>query len=143
MKKLLCNQQGSVLVEFALVFYLYMAVIFMFLIHGLWLYNSFQTDRAARQAAYYYGTTGNAAKAKNAAVNYLDKTQVATTVKDISVYWSGRNASARVRVDMQTFFPGIPKLLNPKASAWSDSITISKEAISPGEHQHTNSGEYN
>lgn len=143
MRKFLRDQKGSILLEFALVFNLYMAVILMLIIHGLWLYNNFQADRAARQAAYYFGTTNNGPMAEDIAVKYLSKTQVATTVKDVSVYWSGQNAAAQVRVDMKTFFPGIPKLLSPKSANWVGSVPIVKEAISPGEHQYTNSGEYN
>lgn len=143
MKKLLRDQKGSILLEFTLVFNLYMAIILMLIIHGLWLYNNFQADRAARQAAYYLGTTNNGSIAEDVAVEYLSKTQIATTVKDVSVYWSGRNAAARVHVDMKTFFPGIPKLLNPKNANWVGSVPIVKEAISPGEYHHTNSSEYN
>lgn len=140
---ILRNQKGSVLVEFAMVFCVYMAVILMLLIHGLWLYNNFQAERAARHAAVYLAATNNPTRAEAVARDYLNKTQVISAIKDISAYWSGSTPVARVNTEMQTFFPGLPKLLNPKGPNWVGKVPIVKEATTPGEHQHTNSKEYN
>ncbi len=143
MKKLLVDQRGQALVEFALVFYIYMAVIFMFVVHGAWLYNNFQADRASRQGAVYLGTTNNVGQAETIARNYLTQTQIFSSINRVEAYWSGNSPVCRVETTMTTFFPGIPKLLNRNNSMWSSEVPITKEAIAPGEHKYTNSSEYN
>jgi hypothetical protein len=130
-------------VEFSLVFYLYLAVFLMLIIHGSWLYNNFQADRAARHGALYYGTTNNANQARAVAAEHLNKTQVFSTTKNISVYWSGSVPVCRVETEMKTFFPGIPKLFSPSNPVRADKIPIVKEAMATGEHKYTHSGEYN
>lgn len=142
-KKLLKDQKGQALVEFALVFYIFMAVLFMFVIHASWLYNNFQADRAARHGAVYLGTTNNYGKAEATAKNYLVKTQIFSQTKNVRVYWAGNSPTCRVETGMKTFFPGLPKMLNRNNPLWSTEVRIVKEAVAPGEHKYTNSNEYN
>lgn len=143
MKKLLEDQKGQALIEFSLVFCIYMAVIFMFVIHGSWLYNNFQVDRASRHGAIYLGTTNNPHKAETIARDYLNKTQIFSRTKNVTVYWSGGSPVCKIETSMQAFFPGLPKLLNRKSSFWSNEVQIRKEAVAPGEHKYTNSNQYN
>ncbi|WP_338013790.1 hypothetical protein [Desulforamulus profundi] len=131
------------MVEFALVFYIYIAVLFVFIIHASWLYNSFQADRAARHGAVYLGTTNNYAKAKTVAENYLAKTQIFSRTKNVSVYWNGNSPACRVETSMKTFFPGIPKILNKNNPIWSKEVQIIKEVAAPGENRYINPSEYN
>jgi hypothetical protein len=141
--KLMRDERGNIMVEFALVFYLYMAIIAMLIIHGLWLYNITQTERAARHAAVYLGTTNDVDKAEEVANEYLEKTLVLTRVENISVYWNGDSPAAQVHTAMKTFFPGISKLLNPENPGWVDEVQIEKVVTAPGEHRITHSNEYN
>lgn len=142
MKNLIKDQKGQALVEFALVFCVYLAVLCMLLIHALWLYNSYQVDRAARHAAVYLATTSNRAQAENIAKNHLNNTMVVSRVKDVRVYWNGQRPTARVTTEMETFFPGVAKLLDRKNPKLSGKVTITKEAVAPGEHRFTHSHEY-
>ncbi|WP_031516875.1 TadE/TadG family type IV pilus assembly protein [Desulfofalx alkaliphila] len=142
MKNLIKDQKGQALVEFALVFCIYLAVLCIFLIHGLWLYNSYQTDRAARHAVVYLATTNNSSQAENIARNHLNNTMVASQIKDVRVYWNGQQPTARVSTEMATFFPGVTKMLDPSSPKWSGKVTITKEAVAPGEHKFTHSHEY-
>ena len=143
MNKLVGDQRGQALVEFSLVFYLYMAVMFMLVIHGAWLYNNFHAERAARHGALYLGTTNNVAQARSIASGYLSNTQVLSNTKNIRVFWSGSVPTCIVETEMKTFFPGIPKLFSRSNSLRADKIRITKEAVATGEHKYTNSWEYN
>ena len=143
MKKLQFDEDGQALVEFSLIFYLYFAVLFIFIIHGSWLYNNFQADRASRHGAVYLGTTNSTTKAETIAKDYLAKTQILSRTKSVKVYWNGTSPVCRVETEMTTFFPGIPKMLNPKNPLWERKIQIAKEAKAPGEHKYTNAKEYN
>ena len=140
---LIRDQKGQALVEFSLVFYLYMAIMFMLVIHGAWLYNNFHADRAARHGALYLGTTNNTVQARAIAADYLANTQVLSNTKNIRVYWSGSVPVCIVETEMRTFFPGIPKLFSRGNPIWTDKIPIVKEARATGEHKYTNSSEYN
>ncbi|MCL2766330.1 MAG: pilus assembly protein [Peptococcaceae bacterium] len=143
MKEFAKDQRGQALVEFSLVFYLYMAIMLILVFHGIWLYNNFHADRAARHGALYLGTTNNAAQARTIAADYLLKTQVLSNTKNIRVYWSGQVPVCIVETEMRTFFPGIPKLFSSSNPFWTDKIQIVKEAVATGEHKYTNSSEYN
>jgi len=142
-RDLVTDQDGQALVEFSLVFYLYLAIVFMLIVHGLWLYNNFQAERAARHGAVYLGTTNNPAQAQLIARDYLGRTQVVSSTRDVRVFWAGDVPVCRVEIEMTTFFPGIPLLFNRDNPAWSDKISIVKEAVATGEHKYTHSHEYN
>ena len=142
-KSFVKDQKGQALVEFGLIFCIYTAVVFMLIMHGAWLYNNYQVERAARHGAVYLGTTNNVAGARAAANDYLGTTLVFTTGRTITPYWSGSVAMCQVQTEMTTFFPGIPKLLNRSNPVMSDTITIRKEAVATGEHKYTHSSDYN
>ena len=140
---LIKDERGQALVEFALISYILIAVIFMLALHGFWIYNNFHADRAARHGALYLGTTNNAAQARNEASQYLLKTQLLSNTKNVRVYWSGTNPVCVVETEMYMFLPGLSKLFDSSNPLRSDRINIRKEAISTGEHKYTNSWEYN
>nr|WP_169738633.1 hypothetical protein [Desulfofalx alkaliphila] len=100
----------------------------------MWLYNSYQTDRAARHAVVYLATTNNPSHAEIIARNHLKNTTVASQIKEVRVYWNGQQPTARASIEMATFFPGAAKLLNPKSPKWSGKVTITKEAVAPGKN---------
>ena len=141
-RQVIADQKGQALVEFSLVVCVYLALIFMIIVYSGWLYNSFQADRAARHGAIYVSTTGNATQAKAVAQDYLNKTVVLARVSNITV-GSASTPTCRVQVEMTTFFPGIPKLLDSRNPMWADKIQIVKEATTPGEDKFTHSGNYN
>ena len=125
-------------------FYLYIAVMFMLVIHGAWLYDSIQAERAARHGAIYLGTTNNVAQASAVANNYLATTQVfATGVRTVQVYWNSGVPVCVVRTEMRTFVPGLPQIFSSASPRWTDRIMITKEAVATGEHKFTNAWEYN
>jgi len=126
-----------------LVFYLYLAVVFLLVLHGAWLYNNFQADLAARHGALYLGTTNDAARARNIAAEHLARTQVLSDTVNIRVFWTGSVPACVVETEMRTFFPGLPRLFNSGSPIWADRVRITKEAVATGEHKYTNAGEYN
>ena len=142
-RKLLEDQKGQALVEFSLVFYLYIAIIFLLIIHGAWLYNNFQADLAARHGALYFGTTNDAAQARTIAAEHLARTQVFSNTVNVRVFWTGSVPACVVETEMRTFFPGLPRLFGSGNPLWSDRIPITKEAVATGEHKYTNPREYN
>ncbi|SFH34058.1 TadE-like protein [Desulfotomaculum arcticum] len=135
------EQKGQVLVEFALVAPLLIFFIFYLFILGLWIYNSSQTDQAARIAARQCAWTGNSYEAKQEARDYLQKTIVLSKIKNIEVMNKGANASSKVTIEMETFLPGLKKLLD--GSGWTGKVTIKKEATTVSEYRFRHPEEFN
>ncbi|WP_031516969.1 TadE/TadG family type IV pilus assembly protein [Desulfofalx alkaliphila] len=142
MKRLVTDQRGQAIIEFALIFIIFMGVLMALFIHGSWMYNKFHTDRAARQAALYLASTDDKARATQIAREHLEKTIIFSDIKEIRVYWNGNSTVGRVRVEMETFFPGMAKLINSANPTWSGKVMITKEVTTPGEHKFTHSHEY-
>ncbi|OPX92208.1 MAG: hypothetical protein A4E52_00074 [Pelotomaculum sp. PtaB.Bin013] len=113
----------------------FIGMVFMLLITGLWIYNATQTSQAARLAAHQLAVTGNYSEANQIAYYHLNKTGIALSTKEVSVYWSGDVACALVKADMETYMPGLVKLFNPSASNWTGKVTISREAQTTGEYR--------
>lgn len=123
------------MVELGLVGPIFIAMIFMLIIIGLWIYNSNQTSQAARLAAHHLAVTGKYDESQQLAYNHLNKTKVAASTREVTVYWSGDMACARAETEMETFLPGLLKLLDPSAHNWTGRVTISREAVTTGEYR--------
>ncbi len=132
---MLKDEYGSVLVEMGLLGPVFCALVAMMFITGIWIYNVSQAKQAARLAAHHLAVTGNYYEARQVAQKYISKTKLAATTKNISVYWDGEMARGNVVIEMETFFPGLPKLLNPSAPGWTGGVTISEEAVTTGEYR--------
>jgi len=130
-------------VEFALIAPIFIGLIFVLIVTGLWIYNSSQTSQAARIAAHYMAVTGDANEARDKAITHLQKTTVATEIAQVSVYRAGETAQSLVVTRMETFIPGLKKLFNPKDSGWKGKVTITKEAQTVREYRFRNSGAFN
>lgn len=130
------------MVELGLIGPVFCGLIAMMFIVGIWIYNSSQTAQAARIAAHYLAVTGNSNEAQLNAQKYINKTKLASRVKSISVHWNGDAAYSKVMIEMETFFPGLPKLLNSSAPNWTGKVTISKEAVTTGEYRHRPENRY-
>lgn len=123
------------MVELGLIGPVFCGLIAMMFVTGIWIYNSSQTAQAARIAAHYLAVTGNISEAQLSAQKYINKTKLASTVKNISVYRNGDTAYSKVTIEMETFFPGLPKLLNPSAPNLTGKVPISKEAMTTVEYR--------
>ena len=123
------------MVELGLIGPVFCGLIAMMFIIGIWIYNSSQTAQAARIAAHYLAVTGNVNEAQQNAQKYINKTKMASTVKSVSVHLNGDTAYSKVTIEMETFFPGLPKLFNSSAPNWTGKVPISKEAMTTVEYR--------
>lgn len=123
------------MVELGLIGPVFCGLIAMMFITGIWIYNSSQTAQAARIAAHYLAVTGNISEAQLNAQKYINKTKMASTLKSVSVHLNGDTAYSKVIIEMETFFPGLPKLFNPSAFNWTGKVPISKEAVTTVEYR--------
>lgn len=137
------DQSGQVLVEFALIAPIFIGLIFVLIITGLWIYNSSQTSQAARIAAHYMAVTGDMAEARDKATVHLQKTMVAAEIGQVSVCQAGDMAQSVVVTRMETFIPGLKKLFNPGDGGWTGKVTITKEAQTVREYRFRNPGAFN
>lgn len=137
------DQRGQILVEFGLVGLLFIGLILFLIILGLWLYNSTQTSQAARLAAHDLAVTGNYNEAQQMAYDHLARTSIAAKTNSVAVYWDGSAAHARVDTEMETFFPGLPKLFNPASPNWTGKVSIIREAETTGEYRFRNPQKFN
>ncbi len=137
------DQSGQILVEFALIAPIFIGLIFVLIITGLWIYNSSQTSQAARIAAHYMAVTGDMAEARDKASAHLKKTLVAAEIGQVSVYQAGDMAHGVVVTQMETFVPGLKKLFDPQGGGWTGKVTITKEAQTVREYRFRNPGAFN
>jgi len=114
---------------------IFIGLVVLVIIIGLWAYNSSQTDQASRYAAYHLAITGNQGEAEQAGYNYLSKTVMGATINSVSVYWNGDVACATAETEMETYLPGLPKLFNSSSPNWLGKVTIIKEAVTTGDFQ--------
>jgi len=129
------NERGQILVEFGLVAPVFVGLVIFLIVLGLWMYNSTQTGQAARIAAHTLAVTGSRGEAEQAAGDYLSKTIIAAKTRRISPYWDGDTACAQVETEMETYFPGLPKLFDRSSPNWTGTVTIIKEAVTASEFQ--------
>ncbi|OPX87040.1 MAG: hypothetical protein A4E53_02650 [Pelotomaculum sp. PtaB.Bin104] len=114
---------------------IFIGIIFMLLITGMWIYNATQTSQAARLAAHQLAVTGNYSEAYQIAYSHLGKTGIGLSSEEVSVYWSGDVACAQVITNMETYMPGLVKLFNPSGTNWTGKVTISRGAQTTGEYR--------
>lgn len=136
MNRLLRNSRGSITLEFAICGVMFIGIVLGMLVMGLWMYNSSQARQAARIAAMSVAVNDDPAEARNAALNYLDKTLVACPVKNAGAYGSMENGHGIVEVEMAPLFPGFQRLIDPRGkSAANGMILIRKEALAAREQR--------
>lgn len=142
--RLLREQKGQILVESGLVAPLFIGFILYLTMLGFWIYNASQTGQAARIAARHCAVTGNAYEAREKATEYLEKTVLLSEIKQITVHNNGDVSRSRVAVEMETFFPGLKKLLDKDGgSGWTGKVSIVKEATTVREYRFRHPEEFN
>ena len=143
MQQIKKDRRGQILVEFALIAPIFIGLIFVLIITGLWIYNSSQTSQAARIAAHYMAVTGDQSEAMDKATDHLQKTMVAAEISQVSVRPVGDTSQSLVVTRMETFIPGLKKLFNPDSGSWTGEVTITKEAQTVSEYRFRHPGAFN
>ncbi|MEW6541928.1 MAG: TadE family protein [Bacillota bacterium] len=132
------NENGSVMLEFTLIFPLLIALFLGIVNFAILLNNNIVAASAAREAAHTVAVTGNASTAKAKGEEILrtgllggqGTVTVARPVRD------GRSMTVDARVDYSTAVsaPGFPALVGQ--SPWSPRITLAEQTSHYVEYRH-------
>lgn len=136
MKRLLDNNRGSIMLEFAVCGILFIGVVLGMVVLGLWIYNTSQVKQAARIAALNVAVTDDPEEACREALKYLNKALVACPVNNVEAYCARDIGYGVAEAVMEPLFPGFLKLVDPKGtSTINGRIRIRKEAPAARAHR--------
>ncbi|MCL6478975.1 MAG: pilus assembly protein [Peptococcaceae bacterium] len=136
MHRLLKDGKGSITLEFAICGIMFVGFVMGMVVMGLWIYNNSQVKQAARIAALRVAVTNDPAEARQAALQYLNKTLVSCPIKMTDAFGSQENGYGVAEAEMNPLFPGFQRLIDPRGtSSVEGRIRIRKEAMTVREYR--------
>jgi len=136
-KKILTESQGNAILEFIVIFPLFMGIILGMINLAVFLNNDMVASLAARDAGQTVAVTANAGEARRIAMETMEMGGIGTQNYQVNVNPPSLRqtaVSAETSIITPVMIPGLGALLG--GSAWDSSITIHKRTWLPVEWQY-------